>query len=233
MNTTGATKTRNRRRRILALAAGVGVLGLGATATFAAWTDSEWIFGGNGADAVGVATSTFEVEQSIDGATWVQEEAAPGNEVTFSPNALALTPGDATYSGVALRTTSDSITGTLALNPALAATAAQVTGVNDTDDLLFDALLVRVATVELQPGDPIPTCEAATFADVAYTTSGVAAALSSTGLAAETLDAESGDVQYYCFEVSLPSPLVPAGAATVDDYMGRAVSPMWEFFGQS
>ena len=52
------------RRKVMAVAAAGLVLGVGASVTLAAWTDTEWVFGGNGAGGPGVGTSTFEVQQS-------------------------------------------------------------------------------------------------------------------------------------------------------------------------
>lgn len=221
------SERRPHRRRILALALGAGALGLGATATFAAWTDSEWVFGGSGADAAGIGTSTFEVEQSTDaGVSWGEFESADGaNEMVF-PSALALSPGDSAYAAVQLRTTADSIAGTVTLQPADPATAVQVTGVDDTDDLLFDALDVRVVT-----STSSFTCNLAAFSSETLIADG---ALNATGgSAAQSLSAAGGSTQYYCFEITLPDPLVPASGYTVDDYMGRAVAPLWEFAAES
>ncbi len=62
-------KRRIVRRRIFAVAAGGAALGVGVAATLAAWTDTEWVFGGNGAGGPGVGTSTFAIEQNTDPAS--------------------------------------------------------------------------------------------------------------------------------------------------------------------
>jgi len=49
------------------------------------------------------------------------------------------------------------------------------------------------------------------------------------GSASQHLDAAGGSTQHYCFEISLPDPLVPAGGHVVDDYMGLALVPAWKF----
>jgi len=53
------------RRRIFAVAAGGAALGVGVAATLAAWTDTEWVFGGDGTGGPGVGTSTFAIEQNL------------------------------------------------------------------------------------------------------------------------------------------------------------------------
>ena len=218
-------------RKVIALAAGGAVLCIGVSATLAAWTDSEWVFGGNGAGGPGIGTSTFEVEQNTvapfaDG-TWTHQEENPGGELSFGLAALALTPGEAVYAPMALRTAADSVAGTVTLQSAVG--AAGVTA-DDPGGLLFDALQVRVAT----DADPF-TCAASAFAGGAEDPAVIAdGALSTTGgSAAQALAAEAGSVQYYCFEVSLPSPLVPAAGSTIEDYMGRSVAPAWQFVGAS
>ena len=239
MATTTREETTTRRRRVLALAAGAAVLGLGATASFAAWTDTEWVFGGTGADAAGLGTSTFEMEQSFDGADWTQNEAQPGESMTFSAGALTLSPGDETFAGVAVRTIDDSIAATnLDLLPAIArvdeAGASEVTGLVDDDDALFDALQVRVAMKSFAAGETDFTCDDSVFADGTYTlSSATPEGLGAATLTGATLAADAASEQFYCFEISLPDTLVPAAGLTVDDYMGRAAAPKWAFASES
>lgn len=218
----------------MAILAGGAVLGLGATATLAAWTDTEWVFGGNGADA-GVGTSSFEVEQNVsapfsdflsDGTTtaWNQNETNPGNELTFGLSALSLTPGDSLYAPVALRTIAGAIAGDVTLQPAVAAS-----GVSSTDpaQALWDALTVRVwASTTAQ------TCDATIVASGA--TLIVDGALASAGgQSAEVLMADRGNTQYYCFEVTLPRPTDPQEIIDIAGLQGRTVAPAWEFAAAS
>lgn len=234
MNTPSRTQIavarKTRRRKVLALAAGGSVLGIGLTFTLAAWTDTEWVFGANSAgDGPGIGTSTFEVQQSTEAPfdTFTDAETAPGGAVTFSPDALALSPGVSTYAQVALRTTSDSVAGTLELQTALAATAAQVPGVNDPANALFNVLDVRVATLS----DTQITCDATAFdasqPGVSIITDGSLASASAS--ATQSLAAESGSIQFYCFDITLPESFTPGAGLEIDDYMGRTVAPMWQY----
>jgi len=224
------TKTTRRmdRRVWKAIGAGGLVLGVGFTATLAAWTDTEWVFGGNGAGGPGVGTSSFEVQQSTEApfTDFVDAETNPGGELVFSAGALDLTPGDSTYAAVALRTEAGSDAGDLTLEPAVA--AAGVT-VDDAGGLLFDALDVAVAT-----DDAAFICDATAFAGGAGAPDIIADGdLDATGgSAAQTLVGNAGSVQYYCFEVTLPTTFVAPGS-TADDYMGRTVAPAWQFTATS
>ncbi|MFB8892589.1 SipW-dependent-type signal peptide-containing protein [Microbacterium plantarum] len=229
MNT--ATTRGTTRRKVFAIAAGGAALGLGVTATLAAWTDTEWVFGGNGAGGPGVGTSTFSVEQNTvapftTAGDWVNEPDNPGGEIVFGPDALDLTPGDTVYAAVALRAAPDSIAGDVELQAAVP--AAGVT-TNDAAGLLFDALNVRVAT------DSVAfTCDATAFAAGATATLIADGPLATTGgSASQSLVAEAGSTQVYCFEISLPDPLTLAPGTTIDDYMGLTVAPAWEFQAES
>ncbi len=216
-------------RKVFAVGAGVAALSLGITATVAAWTDNEWVFGGNAAgDGPGIGTSTFEVQQNtdpaFDGAAWTDEEANPGGALTFGVDALALTPGDSVYAPVALRTTSDSIGGEVTLQTAVA--AAGITA-DDPVGLLWDALDVRVATVA---DDDAFTCDADAFSAGVIMDGDLGTAVA-TG--PQLLAAASGSTQYYCFEITLPDPLPVAPGGNAEDYMGLTVAPAWQFEAES
>ncbi|MFJ6652407.1 acyl-CoA dehydrogenase [Microbacterium sp. NPDC091313] len=217
------TKRGMTKRKILAITAGFAAIGIGGAATLAAWTDSEWVFGGNGAGGPGVGTSSFEVEQNTVApflpAGFTNEEDNPGGEMVFAPDALALSPGDVTYAAVALRTAADSDAGTVELQAAVP--AAGIT-TDDPGDLLFDSLDVAIVT-----SDATFTCDATAFAPGSTATLIGAGDLGTTGgSTSQALDADSGSVQYYCFAITLPT--LPAGADP-EDYMGRTVAPAWEF----
>jgi len=224
-------RRRATRRKIFALAAGGAVLGLGVSATLAAWTDTEWVFGGNGTGGPGIGTSTFEVQQNtvppFDTGTWTDEEENPGGEIVFSLGALALSPGDAAYAPVALRTSLTSVAGDVELQPAVPAAGVTVT---DPDELLLAALAVRVVT-----DDVAFTCDATAFSGAPGAPEVIADGplLTSGGTAAQSLLAEADSTQYYCFEVSLPDPFVPAAGSTVEDYMGLSAAPAWQFAATS
>lgn len=117
----------SRRTRVAALVAGGALVVGGVGYTLASWTDTEWVFGGNGTGGPGIGTSTFEVEQNVTGdlaSGWTQAEDAPGQEMTFTPDAIALSPGDTTYASVTLRTTEQSIAGNVELLAAVSADAS-------------------------------------------------------------------------------------------------------------
>lgn len=215
------------RRKVFALAAGGAALGLGVTATLAAWTDTEWVFGGDGTGGPGVGTSTFSVEQNTvapftDDADFTNEPDNPGGEIVFGPDAIDLTPGDAVFAAVALRTSTESIAGSVELQAAVPAAGIAV---DDPAGLLFDALEVRVAT-----DDASFACDATAFAAGSAATLIADGPLASTGgSAAQALLEAAGSTQFYCFEISLPDTLPLAPGTTIDDYMGLTAAPAWEF----
>lgn len=229
MGSVSSTSTRN---KVLAIAAAGVVLAVGTTVTVAAWNDEEWVFGGNATgDGPGIGTSVFEVQQDttnpyVQPGTWADFETNPGDALIFTPvDALSLTPGETIYAPVALSTTPASLGGTLVLQDAVAATGITV---NDTDGLLWDALVLRVGAIETTPTGEPPACSAAGFAS--YTS--VILTNTDPGLDLGTpaegpmLDPARGNVVHYCFEISLPS-----GASS--DLMGRTVAPAWQFIGTS
>lgn len=204
--------------------AGGAVLGLGATVTLAAWTDTEWVFAGNAAgNGPGLGTSVFEVEQNTTKpyteASFTQNETNPGGAVTFGVAALTLTPGDAVYAPVALRTVAGSIAGTVTLQPAVAATGITVT---DADQALYNALTVRVAV-----SATTTTCDAAAFTAGTIIANGP---LSTTGASAgQALSAAGGNVQHYCFEITLPATPTLPGGTPLSALQGRTAAPAWNF----
>ena len=212
-------KRRFDRRKVMAIAAGGLVLGVGASVTLAAWTDTEWVFGGNGTGGLGIGTSTFEVEQATDEefAEFENLEDNPGGAIVFAPGALALTPGDSIYAQVALQTADDSLAGTVLLAPAV--TADGVT-TDDPDGLLATTLDLRVATddAEIACGPGAFAEGAEIIANGALDTAG--------GTAPQTLDADATSTQFYCFEITLPA---LADGDDGADLMGRTIAPAWAF----
>lgn len=222
------------RRKVFAITAGAAALGLGVTATVAAWTDTEWVFGGDGAGGPGVGTSSFSVQQNtvapFGAGTWTDEADNPGGEIVFENtgiDATALTPGDSVYAQVALRTSTTSVAGDVELQPAVPAAGIAA---DDPAGLLFAALDVRVVT-----DDAAFTCNASAFSGAPGAPALIAdGPLATTGGSAmQALAAAAGSVQYYCFEVTLPDPVPLAGGTTIDDYMGLSIAPAWEFQAES
>ena len=228
MKRTRPTDT-SRRNKTLAILAGGTLVGVAVTATLAAWTDTEWIYGGDGAGGPGVGTSTFEAELNTvapfdDDADFVNDETNPGQAIVFGLDALALSPGDSVYAAVALRSAPDSVGGDLLLQPAVAADGIAS---DDPDGALTAALELRVAT-----SDTIADCDIDAFA--AGATVIADGPLATAGATAEqTLDADAGSVQYYCFEITLPDDPTLPGGGTLDDLMGLTVAPAWEFEAES
>lgn len=215
------------KKKVIAIAAGCAVLGLGATATLAAWTDTEWVFGGDGNGGAGIGTSSFSIQQSRDGGnTWDDQPDNPGGEIEFAPDALDLTPGDSVYAGVALRTAAGSDAGDVTLQSAVAAAGIPF---SDAGNLLFNALDVAIVTSATNFD-----CDEDAFAPGSPATLIGAGDLGVTGGAGpQTLAANSGSIQYYCFQILLPDPIPVVAPNTPEDYMGRTVAPAWEFVGIS
>lgn len=212
------------RGKIMAILAGGAVLGLGSTATLAAWTDTEWVFAGNGNDA-GVGTSLFEVEQNViapfNTTGFVQDETNPGQALTFGLGALKLTPGDSVYAPVALRTVDGSVAGVITLEPAVPATGVTVV---DADGALWNYLTVRVWVSETTF-----SCNANTVASASIVQIASGALGTSGGTTAQTLSAASANTQYYCFSITLPEPINADAILAVANLQGRTVAPAWEF----
>jgi predicted ribosomally synthesized peptide with SipW-like signal peptide len=208
------------RRKLFALLSGGLIVGVGATATLATWNDSEWVFGGVDSSASGIQSSTFEVEQnrtmsSLTG--WDQQESEPGGALTLTAPALALTPGDATFTQVSLRTTSDSVAGTLDLLPGIQAALPHP----PSSASLWAALQLRVVVTT----GAAPVCDLSQFgAGATFVIGGpsVAGAIGDAGTLTRSLAAAGGNQQNYCFEISLP-------AGSPDSLMGEGATPVWEF----
>lgn len=215
-------RTASTRNKVLAILAAGLVVGVGATVTLATWTDTEWVYGGNGAGGPGVGTSTFAVQQDATnpytGAVFADYPTNPGNSLAFGTGALALTPGDSVAAPVALRTTAASVAGTLQLQAAVAATGVTVT---DPAGALWDALELQVGWVSVAPAGTVPACTAtlAGFTSIALTGTGLGA-VPATGT--QALQAVSGNVLHYCFVVSLP-------ATAPTSLQGLTVAPAWQF----
>jgi len=224
MSESTTVRSRLTRGRVFALLSGGLVLGLGATATLATWSDNEWVFGGVDGATPGVGTSTFEVEQSrtLANTAWDQFETANGGLLTLDSKALALTPGDSTYTHVSLRSTSTSVAGKINLLAATTAIAPQPVSASD----LWAALRLRVVVTT----GASPTCGAGSFtalATYAVGTFGAPALMTATPVTLDSsLSAAGANQQNYCFEVTLP-------AGSADSLQGKKVTPAWQFHSES
>lgn len=225
MTGTERGRNRGRNRKIVAIAAGLLVIGVGATYTLASWNDSEWVWGGASGDA-GIGTSTFEVQQDASApftapGTWADFETNPGDELTFSIGALALSPGSTVYAPVALRTTADSVAGTVTLRGAVAASGVAV---DDASGLLWDAVRVTVytATGATPPNACAPGLDTAEWGTPLLSNATLGTAASTT----QSLAAAAGSTQHYCVALTLP-------AGSPDTLQGRTIAPAWEFASES
>lgn len=224
MSESTTVRSRLTRGRVFALLSGGLVLGLGATATLATWSDNEWVFGGVDGATPGIGTSTFEVEQSrtLANTAWDQFEVANGGLLTLDSKALALTPGDSTYTHVSLRSTAASVAGRI--NLLAATTAGTPQPVSDTG--LWAALRLRVVVTT----GASPTCSSTSFSSGAVYAVGSFAAPALMTATPATLDssltAAAGNQQNYCFEITLP-------AGSADTLQGKKVTPAWQFHSES
>ena len=233
----------------MAILAGGAIIGLGTTATLASWTDTEWVFGGttnaNGELVPGVGTSKFNVQQNVTspyvadvtstvgGVTTIastsfnDQAANPGGGLTFTAPAIALSPGTTTYAPVALRTAGTSVAGTLLLQPAV---AGSIAGASDIDGLLWNELTQRVwvSTTAF-------TCDATASSVLGVTAVNSGLLSGPTVSPKQSVAAQSGSTQFYCFEIGLPAAAdltLPAGK-TAKDLQGRTVIPAWLFDAES
>lgn len=197
-----------RGRRIKALLAGGLVFGVGATATVAAWTDSETADGSFNA-------GTFDIELSIDG------EWTSTNEMTF--DTAPMFPGSKVYAPVFVRTSPDTTIG--------GDLTVKGNGIG-SPNAMANALVYRAVTRTLTP-EAVGgfTCGAGDF--TASATYAFGGASGTVGLKSPitsgnepTLEAVGGSIQAYCFEVSLPSD-------ASSDAQGLAASHTWTFDAES
>lgn len=230
--TPAASTGRQRKRKALAIIGALSGAGLASLATLAAWNDNEWVFGGagpGGGEPPGVGTSTFNVVQNAwegtapAAAAIVDDfESNPGDALVFNVVPNEMSPGTTIYAPVALRSDDDSIAGTLTLQPAVAAVGQTPV---DAGGALWDELRysVRVTDSQATAANCTPTGFAS--AGTAIVTDQALSAAITPG--AQSLTADGGNVQYYCFAVTLPD--TPAA----QDLQGRVVFPAWRFAATS
>lgn len=220
-----------RRRMVMAIIAGGTALGVAGLVTLAAWNDNEWVFGGTSADGGdGVGTSSFNVEQNAwsgdtaptTASTFTNHEDNPGNELIFNVDPSGLTPGDTIYAPVALTTTAASIAGELQLTPAVAATGK--TAVDD-GNLLWNVLTYSVRVTDV--AETAENCSPTGFASAGTQIVTDQALDATITQAPQALSAARGNVQYYCFAITLPD--TEANQAL----QGRVVFPAWRFAATS
>lgn len=77
------------------------MLGVGTAVTLAVWNDSEFASGT-------FSSGQFDLQGSIDGATFDSSPTAPGKTLTFELDADALSPGAVVYAPFAVQLSSES-----------------------------------------------------------------------------------------------------------------------------
>lgn len=198
-------KTQHRFRLRILLALGL-VVGCGATITLASWNTNF--------NAIGSFTSsTFGVQQSVNGAAYVPMTTGAGSSFTLGG---AFSPGVTQYFPVSLQTTQNSISGTATLG------AATLGGANPTT--LGAALTYSVVTQAAGV-----TCNASAFTTNAnyvvgsFTTpaSLTTGAANSVVLAAATSSA-AGAATNFCFQMGLPS-------TASNSLQGQSATATWQF----
>ncbi|HEX4442056.1 MAG TPA: acyl-CoA dehydrogenase [Galbitalea sp.] len=212
------------RNKVFAITSAGLVVGVGAAMTLATWTDTEWDFAGLG-NVPGLGTSTFVVQQDASnpytGTEFGNFNSNPGNSLTFTTGALALSPGVSVAAPVALETTAPSIAGTLQLEAAVPATG--VTS-NDTTNHLWNELQLQVGWVSTTPGETVPDCTTslAGYTSIVLDTTTTPGLGATPAVGTQDLEAASGNTLHYCFVVTLP-------ADADSSYQGLTVAPAWQF----
>lgn len=170
-----------RGRRIKAILAGGLVFGVGATATVAAWTDSEEASGS-------FEAGRFNIELRAGG------EWNGTNEMTF--NAGNMYPGQKVYAPVSVRTTSNT-----SIDGKLTVSAGGISSPN-----AFASALTYRAVARSTSG---VACDSKNFPGpgtfIVGGSGGVPLSSELTAGSSQTLKAASASVQDYCFEVTLAS----------------------------
>ncbi|WP_448711022.1 SipW-dependent-type signal peptide-containing protein [Microbacterium profundi] len=233
-----------RRRKVMAIVAGGMALGVAGMVTLAAWNDNEWVFGGTGpnaGDGEGVGTSQFNVQQNAwkigddvptTASAFTDHEDNPGDALIFNVDPTGLTPGDTIFAPVALKTDGTSVAGKLQLTAAEAADskiahddADAVAGI--ADDALWDALRYSVRVT----ADPLlaANCTLASFASAGSPVVTNLGLSDTVPTATQDLLAGGGNVQYYCFAITLPG----STETENQDLQGRVVFPAWRFAATS
>ncbi len=198
------------------------MLGVGAAVTIAAWTDTEWVFGGTDTGAP-IGSTSFEVQQNVydggDGAAqFVDRETQSGaGGLNFTVTAGSLPPGVTVYAPMQLRTTAGSIAGAVVLN-------AGVDG-SEVPTALFAALTYHVKTGVAQTA-----CNSVGMAGTAGDLVPVGSPLATAGtvpfaVPAGVAGAPGASVDL-CFALTLPMD-VP------DGLQGLLATPVWSFTSTS
>lgn len=176
-----------RNRRIKAILAGGLVFGVGATATVAAWTDSE------NAESSFTA-GRFDIEVSVDGKNWTSSP-------TMTFDAGNMFPGAKAYAKVFVRTSS-----TTTMNGTVKVSGGGITNPGTTIGASLAYRAVTQSTTTSGMGSV--TCTENSFTGsptyVLGTASRIPLKTAITSGSTQSLSKQATSVQAYCFEVVLP-----------------------------
>ncbi len=139
-----------RRRKAMAILAGGLVLGIGAAVTLAAWNDSEFATGVFGSGA-------FDLEGSVDGASFTSDPTAPGKSLSFELDAGSLAPGDVVAVPFAVQLSADS---SYAADVSISASGDEPIAAGLTYSVVDTGAFAAECDAET-PGDPLVTDAAA------------------------------------------------------------------------
>lgn len=202
-------KKTTRRRKVQAVMAGGLVLGVGAVVTLAAWNDSEFAEGIFGA-------GTFDLVGSTDGVTFDNHpDSAGAAELTLdTEEASNLTPGDSVYLPFAVQLSEGtSHAGIIEAGEGLEV-AANGDGANN-EFMSFN--VYSVESVDACSAEGIPADPVAAGEDLTAVTTPLSNPIQ--------LQAEAGNIQAFCFEVT-------AGDAPGFG-QGETASVTWEILATS
>ena len=204
-------------RRLLAVLAGGTVLVGGGVTTLAAWQDQAY-------DAAPLSLSSFNVQQTLDGTTFSENDTAgTALQLALSVNGTlggALTPGNATTGWVGLRAAAGSLGGTVTMSAP--AVGTDVAGL--APHLTYQAV-AGVDAATCKAGGVLPTSGTGVTALVADGSSMSAAGATSFAVPAGTGGAV-GTTVGVCIRLKLDASLPRTFSAT-------GLSPVWTFSATS
>lgn len=189
-------RKRLRNRRIKAILAGGLVFGVGATATVAAWTDTETSKGS-------FEAGRFNIELSVDGTAWTSNPS-----MVFSAGNMY--PGSKVYAKVFVKTTSNT---TMKGDVKVSGGGIDSPGTGIGNSLAYRAVTQATTVAGIKSFN----CNGDSFPGVSgppYVLGGAARIALKTGVesgSTQSLSSAAESVQAYCFEVALPD-TTPSGA---------------------
>ncbi|QCR19778.1 SipW-dependent-type signal peptide-containing protein [Agrococcus sp. SGAir0287] len=182
--------------RLRAVLAGGLVLGVGATATLAAWNDSEHASGT-------VTAGSFGIVGSTNGTTFTENPSAPGATLawTYSPALGLLAPGSTATTRTSVRLATGSVAGTVTLQqPTFAAIDTPA------DTVMQSELRYSVRVVTGTTATAVPDCSAVFSGSTGTLIVSSSPLTSAITPGSQTLvQGATPTVLHYCVQVQLPT----------------------------